>query len=696
MNPQVSYEHFGLHLVIRVADDGGARLAHLGMEPFEEHLVRPHEEKMFRLLEVQCAGENYNDHHGLKHTGTNPGQKLKYQSHRFEPAENGVILCVEQAGGGIKAQSIITFLAEIPAVSVRHVLEAEAGASPCLEYVSSLSLCGIEGTSEIPEDRCSISFARNSWCAELQWQRITLSEAGLSPIIRRERLHATEEYKNFSTGTFRLSGHGTWPSGEFLPMGAFERDGSAIAWQIESSGAWQWEISTIMGRYYLQAAGPDNMLHHWNRTLGENDRFITESVTAAFSKGNREDALRTLNLARRHIYRKSPDLQKLPVIFNEYMSSMAEPCEENLLPLISAAAKIGSEYFCIDAGWYCKENRWWDDVGHWEPEESRFPHGLSFVMDKIRDAGMLPGIWLEPEVMGIDCKDASKLPDEAYFVRNGRRVIDHGRFQLDFRHHDVREMLDGVVDRLVSEYGIGYLKLDYNINGGYGTIINTESAGNALLEHTRAYRAWLCSVLERHSGLIIENCASGGMRITYALLSLLDVQSVSDQDDPLLIAPIAAAAPTAVTPEQAAVWCLPRPGQDDEAIVFSMVNALLMRLHQSADITALSDGQIRLIAEAIAVYKTYRENLPEASPFWPLGLPEVKQETICLGVELENEALLAVWRYKAGEEKIPLPAKYSRVSQIYPASMLGEYEIGGGELSLKLPSAPAARLLRLW
>ena len=38
------------------------------------------------------------------------------------------------------------------------------------------------------------------------------------------------------------------------------------------------------------------------------------------------------------------------------------------------------------------------------------------VTDYIRSKGMIPGVWLELEVMGINCKKASILPDECFFL----------------------------------------------------------------------------------------------------------------------------------------------------------------------------------------------------------------------------------------------------------------------------------------
>ena len=91
-----------------------------------------------------------------------------------------------------------------------------------------------------------------------------------------------------------------------------------------------------------------------------------------------------------------------------------------------------------------------------------------------------------------------RVPKDWFFQRNGLRVIDEGRYQLDFRHPCVRDHADRVVRRLVEEWGVGYIKMDYNINAGPGTERDADSTGDGLLQHTRAYLDWLDSVFVRY------------------------------------------------------------------------------------------------------------------------------------------------------------------------------------------------------
>ncbi len=213
---------------------------------------------------------------------------------------------------------------------------------------------------------------------------------------------------------------------------------------------------------------------------------------------------------RRAIMRPHDDNKFLPVIFNDYMNCLfGDPTTEKLLPLIDAAAEAGCEYYCIDCGWY-SDGYWWDGVGEWLPSQQRFPGGIEEVIGYIRQKGMVPGLWLELEVMGINCKLADKLPDEWFFMRHGKRVIDHSRYQLDFRNPDVSAYADMIMDRLVQTYGVGYIKMDYNINAGVGTEVGADSFGDGLLEHNRAYLAWLDRIFDRYPELVIENCAAAG------------------------------------------------------------------------------------------------------------------------------------------------------------------------------------------
>jgi alpha-galactosidase len=276
-------------------------------------------------------------------------------------------------------------------------------------------------------------------------------------------------HDEFSMKRVRLSSTGSWPSGEHLPMGGYESGNRTMTWQVETAGSWNWEISDIGGLLYLQISGPSFQENGYLKLLKRGERFVSVPCAVSVVKGGFEESIRELTKYRRAIRRKNSDNNSPSVIFNDYMNClMGDPSTEKEYPLIDAAAVAGCKYYCIDCGWY-SDGEWWDGVGEWLPSARRFPGGIKEPIDYIRKKGMIPGLWLELEVMGIECPLAKQVPSSWFFQRNGRPVIDHSRYQLDFRNSEVIRFADDVIGRLVNDYGVGYIKMDYNINAGVGT-----------------------------------------------------------------------------------------------------------------------------------------------------------------------------------------------------------------------------------
>jgi alpha-galactosidase len=256
-----------------------------------------------------------------------------------------------------------------------------------------------------------------------------------------------------------------------------------------------------------------------------------------------------------------------------------------------------------------------------------------------------------------------------------------------------------VVDRLVGEWGVGYLKLDHNVDMGSGTSgAPGEAPADGLLGHDRALLDWLDGILDRYPHLVVENCSSGGMRMDHAMLSRAQVQSTSDQQDPVRYAAIAASAPTAVNPEQGAVWAYPQPRDSLDEVAVTMANALLGRVHLSGRILELQPEARALVDEAMAVYKAIRADLPQAVPSWPLGLPGWDDPWIALAMSTSSTTYLTVWRRSGDEDTVTLPMPLLSdvdVERLYPADSPAVARWSPGELTLTLPTAPSAVLYRL-
>lgn len=657
-----------MSLKFAVTESGKAALCHFSLK--EGKSERSAEDGI--ISEVQITGSPTNECFGSKHRLSSEAATLKYKSHRVYENELGKKAEILMSNDKIELTAHYQLFDGIAAVrawkTVKNVSDEVVG----LEYLPSFTYV-MPAVKEF-----NLYIPTNSWCHECDWRRYTSNEIGFNIKHR-----------------ITYSCNNSWSTGEHLPMAAYEADGEVYLWQIENNGAWQWEIGAVKDMPYIYIGGPTEQECSWYKALAPGEVF--ESVKASVSLGESfDEALDEMTMYRRKIVNNNESNKKLPIIFNDYMHCIwADPTEEKMLPIIDKAAELGCEYYCMDAGWYA-DGTWWNSVGLWKEKKKRFPNGLKKVFDYVRSKGMIPGIWLEIEVMGIECPILNEFDDDCFFMRHGKRVVNRGRYLLDFRNEKVRNFATEAVDRVVTEYGAGYIKFDYNVTTGAGTDYNSDSLGDGLLEHNRAYLEWVRSIKAKYPELIMENCASGGMRMDYAMLSECHLQSVSDQDNYINTAYIASAAPTAVIPEQAGIWACPLKNKTPDETAYIMANAVLQRLYLSGRIDMLDDENFGLVKEAADLYKRIRNEIPDSVPFYPLGLPRNESgDVICVGFRYENCSRITVWNTDNKNRTVEIPAVYSSAEIIYPSDSNVKTECKKESLKITFPDKLSAAVIEL-
>src|ERR1043166_4390522 len=594
---------------------------------------------------LQCSGENSPDQ-GMKSGMGQPGARLLFAGKREESTAMGKLLICTHTDPTLqlKVESFYESFDGVPVVR-RYSRVINQGNSPVgIEFLSSAMLHGLAAPQDYDRE-LRIHTAVNSWMAEGQWHKLRPSEMGF---VENERT----SWSQAQAGSI-----GSWSSERFLPMAMAEntRLGLIWFWQIEHNGSWYWEISNVSARnnnaddVYAYLGGPDDLHSAAWKNLKPGETYETVPVAIGCVRGQFDEAAAALTRYRRAACVKpSKPNSRCPVIFNDYMNCLwGDPTEAKALPLIAAAAKAGCEYFVIDAGWYAEANEDWSQtIGAWQLSKTRWPRGFKFLLDQIKQAGMVPGLWLEPEVAGAKSVLAQK-PDNWFLMRHGKRVFKNSRLMLDFRNPEVRSYLDRVIARLVSDYGIGYIKMDYNVDSLQGTELDAESLGKGLLGANRAHLAWLEAIVKQYPDLIIENCGSGGGLMDYAMLSRLQMQSMTDQENYLKVPAILVGTSAAVLPEQLGIWSYPLQNADADQASFNMVTAMLCRIHQSGRLDSLSTEAGKQVAEGIRIYKeVLRKHIPEAVPFYPLGMSDVTNPNaaVSLGMHVPKQTLLGVWR----------------------------------------------------
>jgi alpha-galactosidase len=620
-------------------------------------------------LALQCSGQNSPDP-GMKQAMGQPGARLQFAGKHEESTAVGrrLTLLHRDSALSLDVESIYEAFENAPMVRL-HTKITNNGSTPVgIDFLSSAMLHGLADPQHF-DSELRIHLAVNSWMAEGQWHTYRPSELGF---VENERTSWSEA----SAGSV-----GSWSTEKYLPMAVVEntRLGLVWFWQIEHDGSWYWEISNVSGwgnradDVYAYLGGPDDLHADAWKNLQPGQSFETVPVAIGCLKGTFADAVDAFTTYRRlACKRPRRNGDECPIIFNDYMNCLwGDPTEAKELPMIRAAAQAGCEYYVIDAGWYAEVNEDWSQtIGSWEPSKTRWPHGFKYVFDKIKDAGMTPGLWLEPEVAGVHSILASK-PDEWFFMHHGKRVLKNSRYLLDFRNPEVRSYLDQVIDRIVRDYGAGYIKMDYNVDSLLGTDLHADSVGQGLLEHNRAYLAWIDRILDRYPDLILENCGSGGGRMDYAQLSHFQIQSVTDQEEYLRMPAILTGASAGVLPEQAAIWSYPTAQSDADSASFNMVSGMVCRIHQSGRLDQASSEVLRQVRTGLEQYKSVlRRHISKAVPFYPLGMPDVTDSNspVALGMRAPELTWIAVWRLD-GPSRVAVPVDSKQLRILFPTEL---------------------------
>ncbi|MDQ0615092.1 hypothetical protein QF046_002733 [Microbacterium sp. W4I4] len=287
------------------------------------------------LVEIFSAAEQ-RARTSQAHVRSAIGSRLRVR--RFEHGEDrgADVLTVIQRDDetGVEVSTSLRAVPHARAVRIHHVVR-NAGAHPIvLTAVSSATISFGRRESDI--DSARLLTARSEWLAEDRWEQRPLRDA--LPQLSLP-IHGQD-----GRGRYSIASHGSWSTGEHLPVGVLissdAADAGALTWQIETSAGWCVDMSQGEGGAVMSFLGPTDLEHQFAHALAPGEGFRTEAVALAAADGGADAALTELTHYRRSIRSESADAG-LPIVYNDFMNTlMGQPSTQALVPLIDAAGGV--------------------------------------------------------------------------------------------------------------------------------------------------------------------------------------------------------------------------------------------------------------------------------------------------------------------------------------------------------------------
>lgn len=300
------------------------------------------------------------------------------------------------------------------------------------------------------------------------------------------------------------------------------------------------------------------------------------------------------------------------VQYNHWYAYYGDIDADRLFAEAQLAAEVGAEVFVIDDGWFRgrRADSYFLGWGDWVEDRTKFPEGIKHFSHRIHDSGMKFGIWMEPERIDHTGALANDRPGWIA-TRDGMPIFRHGRdgeegVHLCLGSSAVQEWMIAEVVRVVHDYGVDWLKWDYNM--GYGLGCNDPNhghqAGDGHYAHTQGIYRVLAAIREACPNLVIENCASGGHRIDLGMLRHTHTSWVSDYTHRAASCRQHSQGAGLFLPqEHVNTWVLERRNR------FEFLSRMGGAFGFSSHLGRWSPNELAGLADAIAVYREIRPTL---------------------------------------------------------------------------------------
>jgi alpha-galactosidase len=164
----------------------------------------------------------------------------------------------------------------------------------------------------------------------------------------------------------------------------------------------------------------------------------------------------------------------------------------------------------------------------------KFPNGLAPLIEEVLSLGMSFGLWVEPEMVNRRSDLYRAHPDWVYHFPTRPSTESRNQLVLNLARRDVREHLFGVLDRLLEENDISFIKWDMNrpfSEPGWPEA-SPGREREIWVRHVWGLYEILRRLRERHPDVAFEACSGGGGRVDLGMMRYAEQLWTSDNTDP--------------------------------------------------------------------------------------------------------------------------------------------------------------------
>ncbi|WP_328996385.1 alpha-galactosidase [Kribbella sp. NBC_01245] len=380
---------------------------------------------------------------------------------------------------------------------------------------------------------------------------------------------------------------------------------SGEVWGIHTAWSGNHKTYAERGQTGFGVVGGGELLLPGEGRLEPGESYETPWIFGAYGVGLDEASTRFHEYLRA---RPNHPSTTRPVVLNTWEAVYFDHDLERLKAIANAAAEVGAERFVLDDGWFNGRRDDRAGLGDWYVDAGVWPKGLHPLVDHVIGLGLQFGLWFEPEMVNPDSDLARNHPE--WILATGNRMPPTARHQ-QVLNLGIPEAYDYLLERLVSllaEYkDISYLKWDHNRD--------LVDAGNQLTgrpgvhAQTLAIYRLLDELRERHPGLEIESCSSGGARVDLGILERTDRVWGSDNNDALERQRIQRYTQLLLPPELIGCHVGPPTSHSSgrtQSLAFRAITAMFGHFGIEWDISAATPEERAELAGWVALHKELR------------------------------------------------------------------------------------------